>query len=44
MNELISLHKNRIKPRSTFKDGYLALKIANAAYQSLKQKKVVKLK
>ena len=32
------------KPRSTFKDGYLALKIANAAYQSLKQKKVVKLK
>ena len=44
LNELISLHKNRIKPRSTFKDGYLALKIANAAYQSLKQKKVVKLK
>ena len=44
LNELISLHKNRIKPRSTFNDGYLALKIANAAYQSLKQKKVVKLK
>ena len=44
LNELISLHKNRIKPRSTFKDGYLALKIANAAYKSLKQKKVVKLK
>ncbi len=44
LNELISLHKNRTKPRSTFKDGYLALKIANAAYQSLKQKKVVKLK
>ncbi len=44
LNELISLHKNRIKPRSSFKDGYLALKIANAAYQSLKQKKVVKLK
>ena len=44
LNELISLHKHRIKPRSTFKDGYLALKIANAAYQSLKQKKVVKLK
>ena len=44
LNELISLHKNRTKPRSTFKDGYLALKIANAAYQSLKKKKVVKLK
>ncbi len=44
LNELISLHKNRKKPRSTFKDGYLALKIANAAYQSIKQKKVVKLK
>ena len=44
LNELISLHKNRTKPRSTFKDGYLALKIANAAYQSLKQKKLIKLK
>ena len=44
LNELISLHKNRTKPRSTFKDGYVALKIANAAYQSLKKKKVVKLK
>ena len=44
LNELISLHKNRIKPRSSFKDGYLALKIANAAYQSLKQKKIIKLK
>ncbi len=44
LDELISLHNKRIKPRSTFEDGYLALKIANAAYQSLKQKKVVKLK
>ena len=44
LNELISFHKSRIKPRSTFEDGYLALRIANAAYQSLKQKKVVKLK
>ena len=43
LNELISLHKNKIKPRSTFNDGYLALKIANGAYLSLKQKKVVKL-
>ena len=44
LNELISLHKNRTKPRSTFEDGYYALKIANAAYKSLIQKKVVKLK
>ena len=27
LNELISLHKNKTKPRSTFNDGYLALKI-----------------
>ena len=44
LKELISLHKKRIKPRSTFEDGYLALKIANAAYKSLIQKRVVKLK
>ncbi len=44
LNELISLHKKRIKPRSTFEDGYVALKIANAAYKSLRQKRVVKLK
>ena len=44
LNELISLHKKGIKPRSTFEDGYLALKIANAAHKSLKQKKVMKLK
>ena len=44
LNELISLHKKKLKPRSTFTDGYLALKIANAAYLSLKQKKLVKLK
>ena len=44
LNELISLHKKRVKPRSTFEDGYLALKIANAAYKSLIQKRVVKLK
>ena len=44
MNELVLLHKNKIKPRSTFEDGYLALKIANAAYKSLIQKRVVKLK
>ena len=43
LNELISLHKKSIKPRSTFEDGYMALKIANAAYKSLTQKKVVKI-
>ena len=36
--------KKELKPRSTFEDGYLALKIANAAYKSLTQKRVVKLK
>ena len=44
LNELISLHKKRIKPRSTFEDGYLALKIANAAYKSLIQEKSNKIK
>jgi len=44
LNELIALHKKNIKPRSTFGDGYLALKIANAAYQSLNQKRVIKVK
>ena len=44
LNELISLHNKRIKPRSTFEDGYLALKIANAAYKSLIEKRVIKLK
>ena len=43
LNELISLHKKKIKPRSTFNDGYLALKIANAAYRSLNQKRLIKL-
>ena len=43
IKELISLHKNKIKSRSTFEDGYLALKLANAAYKSLKLKKTVKV-
>ena len=43
LKELVLLHKNKIKPRSTFNDGYLALKIANAAYKSLKLKKTVKV-
>ncbi len=43
IKELISLHKNKIKSRSTFEDGYLALKLANAAYKSLKLKKSIKV-
>ena len=43
LKELILLHKNKIKSRSTFKDGYIALKLANAAYKSLKLKKTVKV-
>ena len=43
LKELISLHKNKIKSRSTFKDGYFALKLANAAYKSLKLKKAIKI-
>ena len=44
LKELISLHKNKIKSRSTFEDGYVALKLANAAYKSLKLKKNIKIK
>jgi len=43
LKELILLHKNKIKSRSTFKDGYLALKLANAAYKSLRLKKTIKV-
>ena len=43
LKELISLHKNKIKARSTFEDGYVALKLANAAYKSIKLKKTVKV-
>ena len=43
LKELISLHKNKIKSRSTFEDGHFALKLANAAYKSLKSKKTVKI-
>ena len=35
--------KKRVKPRSTFEDGYVALKLANAAYKSLKLKKTIKI-
>ena len=43
LKELILLHKNKTKSRSTFKDGYIALKLANAAYKSLKLKKTIKV-
>ena len=43
LKELISLHKNKIKSRSTFEDGYQALKLANAAYKSLRLKKTIKV-
>ena len=43
LSELAKLHKGIIKSRSTFEDGYIALKIANACYRSLKLKKTIKL-
>jgi myo-inositol 2-dehydrogenase/D-chiro-inositol 1-dehydrogenase len=43
LKELVSLHKGNIKSRSTFKDGYMALKLANACYKSLRLKKTIKL-
>ena len=43
LKELILLHKSKIKARSTFEDGYVALKLANAAYKSLRLKKTVKV-
>ena len=43
LKELISFHKNKIKSRSTFEDGHFALKLANAAYKSLKSKKSIKI-
>ena len=44
LKELISLHKNKTQSRSSFEDGYIALKLANAAYKSLKFKKTIKIK
>ena len=43
LKELASLHKGNVKSRSTFEDGYMALKLANACYKSLKLKKTIKL-
>ena len=44
LNELVLLEREKMKPRSTFEDGLVALKLANAAYKSLKLKKAVILK
>ena len=41
--ELTDLHKGKIKSRSTFEDGYMALKLANACYKSLRLKKTIKI-
>ena len=43
LKELVDLHKGKIKSRSTFEDGYMALKLANACYKSLRLKKSIKL-
>ena len=43
LNELVLLKKKQKKPRSTFEDGLVALKLANAAYKSLRLKRVVAL-
>ena len=43
LKELVNLHKGKIKSRSTFEDGYMALKLANACYKSLRLKKSIKL-
>ena len=44
LDELVLLAKKKTKPRSTYKDGLIALKLANAAYKSLIKKKAVILK
>ena len=41
LNDLYNLVKKNKKPRSTFDDGEKSLRIANAAFKSLKLKKVV---
>ena len=43
LKELALLHKGKVKSRSTFEDGYMALKLANACYKSLRLKKTIKL-
>ena len=43
LKELAAFHKDKVVSRSTFEDGYIALKLANACYKSLKLKKTIKL-
>ncbi len=43
LNDLYNLVKKNKKPRSTFDDGEKSLRIANAAFKSLKLKKVVNI-
>ena len=43
LKELVSLHQNKIRSRSTFEDGYMALKLANACYKSIRLKMTIKL-
>ena len=43
LKELAAFHKGKVASRSTFEDGYMALKLANACYKSLSLKKTIKL-
>ena len=43
LKELVYLHQNKIRSRSTFEDGYMALKLANACYKSIRLKKTIKI-
>tara|TARA_A100001015_G_scaffold317263_1_gene433782 strand:- start:324 stop:1313 length:990 start_codon:yes stop_codon:yes gene_type:complete len=43
LDDLIKLHKKNSKPRSSFFDGYEALKLANAALSSLNKKRTIYL-
>jgi len=43
LKELAALHKGKVKSRSSFEDGFMALKLANACYKSLRLKRTVKL-
>ena len=38
LDDLVKLHKKNFKPRSSFLDGYEALRLANAATLSVKKK------
>ena len=44
LDELVRFVKKKIKPRSIYKDGLIALQLANAAYKSLRLNKAVILK